>query len=420
MRIWTIAILTLTTATMATAVDGATARSTADADVRLADELTRAARQAGDSSGYYVFNLSDGRPLFARRATRRRILASNAKLFTAAAALAQSGPTGVVATELLGRGTFDPATGIYDGDLYLRGGGDPTLGTERFVRRWYGDGTAIEGIADRVAALGIKTVTGTIYGDETAFDRRRGTTYSRFRISGDIGGQLSGLSVNRGFADIRGLAYQSNPPVFAADLLVDALEADGVEADRTGSAAAPTQATVITSVTSPPLSRIATLMNRPSDNFVAETLVKRLALGAGAPATTTAGAAIARAYARNIGARAGLVDGSGLSRGNRASPAAVVSLLRAMAARSEGPALHDSLAEPGKRGTLSRRMRNSVAAGRCRAKTGTLHDVSTLSGYCATVGGDKVAFSFLMNRVSPPAARAIQDRMTIAIARYDG
>ena len=65
-------------------------------------------------------------------------------------------------------------------------------------------------------------------------------------------------------------------------------------------------------------------------------------------------------------------------------------------------------------------MRGTAAQDNCHAKTGTLHDVSALAGYCTTSNGRKVAFAFLMNRVWPATARALQDRMTAALARYTG
>jgi len=64
-------------------------------------------------------------------------------------------------------------------------------------------------------------------------------------------------------------------------------------------------------------------------------------------------------------------------------------------------------------------MRGTAAQDRCRAKTGTLRDVSALAGFCDTTGGERVAFAFLMNRVWPGSARVLQDRMTVALARYD-
>ena len=63
-------------------------------------------------------------------------------------------------------------------------------------------------------------------------------------------------------------------------------------------------------------------------------------------------------------------------------------------------------------------MRGTAAQDRCRAKTGTLRDVSALAGYCSTRFGGQVAFAFLMNYVNPWSARALQDRMAIALANY--
>ena len=84
------------------------------------------------------------------------------------------------------------------------------------------------------------------------------------------------------------------------------------------------------------------------------------------------------------------------------------------------PAFTASLAVAGRSGTLSTRMRGTTAQGRCRAKTGTLRDVSALAGYCDTTAGGHVAFAFLMNGTAPWWARIRQDRMTAVLARYSG
>jgi D-alanyl-D-alanine carboxypeptidase/D-alanyl-D-alanine-endopeptidase (penicillin-binding protein 4) len=79
-----------------------------------------------------------------------------------------------------------------------------------------------------------------------------------------------------------------------------------------------------------------------------------------------------------------------------------------------------SLAVAGRTGTLRKRMRRTAAAGRCRAKTGTLIGVSALSGYCTTATGHRVAFSFLENRVCNWCAKDVEDKMVATLARYDG
>jgi D-alanyl-D-alanine carboxypeptidase/D-alanyl-D-alanine-endopeptidase (penicillin-binding protein 4) len=119
-----------------------------------------------------------------------------------------------------------------------------------------------------------------------------------------------------------------------------------------------------------------------------------------------------------MGTRVRASDGSGLGRGNRASPKQVGKLLRAMNKADSADAYLDSLAIAGQEGTLAGRMRGTAAQGRCAGKTGTLSGVSTLSGYCR-VGGNQIAFSILMNRVGNlSAAHSAQDRMVAAIARY--
>jgi D-alanyl-D-alanine carboxypeptidase/D-alanyl-D-alanine-endopeptidase (penicillin-binding protein 4) len=88
--------------------------------------------------------------------------------------------------------------------------------------------------------------------------------------------------------------------------------------------------------------------------------------------------------------------------------------------RSDWPAFDRALPVAGRDGTLDDRMNSGPARGRCRAKTGTIAGVSTLSGYCRARSGDRLVFSFLMNGVSTSGARRLQDRMAQALARYNG
>jgi D-alanyl-D-alanine carboxypeptidase/D-alanyl-D-alanine-endopeptidase (penicillin-binding protein 4) len=166
------------------------------------------------------------------------------------------------------------------------------------------------------------------------------------------------------------------------------------------------------------MSRLIRLTNKPSDNFFAEILLKDLARQAGGTGTTARGARIAARFGRRLGARARIVDGSGLHRGNRASPAAIVRLLTAMYRRDDFDPFIDSLPIAGRDGTLFDRMRRGPARFRCRGKTGTLSNVSALSGYCEARSGDNYAYSILMNGVYPLGARRLQDRMLQAIAKY--
>ncbi|MGH2763353.1 MAG: D-alanyl-D-alanine carboxypeptidase/D-alanyl-D-alanine endopeptidase [Thermoleophilaceae bacterium] len=385
------------------------------AQAGLKSALTRQMRQAGSYSGAYVQNLTTGERVFAWRAGRARILASNTKLFTSAAALARLGTDATLATEVLGRGELD-LDGVWRGSLYLRGGGDPTFGSRSFTTRAYGDGATVEDLARLLDEIGIERVTGRIYGDESRHDSLRGGPDSGYATSIWVG-PLSALSYNRGLADERGRAFQVSPPAYAAARLDAALEARGIRVRRKPRAAlTPADAEALAVVESPPMETLVRLMNKPSDNFFAEILAKDLAMRPDRPGTTRRGARIAARFARRLGARARLRDGSGLSRGNRASPYRVVRLLAAMTERDEFDAWYESLPVAGRDGTLADRMRRGSARRRCRAKTGTLSGVSALSGYCTARSGDLYAFSILMNGVYTPGARRLQDRMARHIA----
>lgn len=384
-------------------------------DAALRRTLAASMRAAGPASGAYMVDAGERGTLFEWRAGVPRILASNAKLFGTAAALARLGADATLSTRVLGVGRLDPA-GVWRGDLYLRGAGDPSFGSGPFARRAYGTGASVEAMAARLEEAGIRQVSGRVLGDEELFDALRGGPDSGYAVSRDVG-PLSALSFNRGLANERGTAFQGEPGAFAAARLDEALERLDIPvrgAPRRG--VTPPSATELAAVQSPPVARLVQITNKRSDNFFAEMLLKGLGGGPGRPGTTAAGARAAAAFARDLGARPRLADGSGLSRSNRASPRHMAAALDGLRDREEFPAFYDSLPIAGRDGTLHDRMRRGPARGRCRAKTGTLRDVSTLSGYCSTSGGT-VVFSILMNRVGPAGARRLQDRMVNAIAR---
>ena len=407
-------------AALAPPTAAAPVRSAQSAESTLGGKLASAMRPAGRFSGAYVVNADTGRVVFRRYHTRSRILASNTKLFTTSAALARFGPTARLATEVRGDGDLD-LDGTYRGSLYLVGGGDPTFGSRRFGRRAYRGGAAVEDLAAKLGDTGIQRVTGRVVGDESRFDLLRGGPDSGFRTSIYVG-PLSALSYNRGLATEGGRGFQSSPAAFAAARLHAALERRRIAvtgAPRTGRA--PKAARPLAFVSSPTMARLAALTNKPSDNFLAETLLKDLAMQAGGTGTTSGGARIAARFAGRLGGRARLVDGSGLARGNRASPYRVARLLIALRRReAEFPAFFDSLSIAGRDGTLRPRMRSGPAHRRCRGKTGTIAGVSAVSGYCSARSGQTYVFSILMNGVNPLAARSLQDRMLHAIAAVNG
>src|SRR2546421_561944 len=91
-------------------------------------------------------------------------------------------------------------SGTLAGFLSLRGGGDPTFGSASYAASNYGTGATVEDLARGLYNAGLRSVQGSVVGDENFFDRLRGTAPYGFRRAGDIEGVLSGLSFNRGFS----------------------------------------------------------------------------------------------------------------------------------------------------------------------------------------------------------------------------
>jgi D-alanyl-D-alanine carboxypeptidase/D-alanyl-D-alanine-endopeptidase (penicillin-binding protein 4) len=158
----------------------------------------------------------------------------------------------------------------------------------------------------------------------------------------------------------------------------------------------------------------------PSNNFAAEMLLKALGDRYRDSGTTRSGAAVVRESMSALGARVRVADGSGLSRSDRTSPRDVVRLLQRMDDPDVATAFRASLAVVGRTGTVKRRMRRTAAAERCRVKTGTLRDVSSLAGYCRTAGGRDIAFALIFNRARTWLEKPREDRITAAIARLEG
>jgi D-alanyl-D-alanine carboxypeptidase/D-alanyl-D-alanine-endopeptidase (penicillin-binding protein 4) len=394
------------------------ATAAAQDEATMVKRLARYMRAAGPSTGAYVAEVSGDKPraVFRWRPGTPRILASNTKLVTTTAALAQFGSEGTLGTEVLATGKLD-ADGVFRGSLYLRGGGDPTFGSRGFAARSYGGGATVQDLAALLERAGIERVSGRIYGDEAAFDSLRGGPESGYAISPWVG-PLSALSYNRGLFTEGGSGWQASPPAFAAARLDEAQEVRGVKVRlKPRAGLTPAGARVLASVDSPPMERLLRLTNKPSDNFFAEMLLKALADDAGL-GTTAAGARISVAHARALGAPATLVDGSGLSRADRASPRSIVRLLTSLYQGDDYDVFVGSLPIAGSDGTLFDRMRRGPAHRRCVGKTGTLSNVSALSGYCEAQSGDNYAYSILMNGVYPTGARRLQDLMLQALAKF--
>jgi serine-type D-Ala-D-Ala carboxypeptidase/endopeptidase (penicillin-binding protein 4) len=383
----------------------------------LQGDLSHQLALAGPHDGAYVYDLTAKQALFSERATTLRPPASVEKLYTATAALARMGAAGQLATTVLGVGQLAPG-GVWEGNLYLRGGGDPTFGSTPFIHDHYGgEGASVSTLVTQLVRVdGIHHITGSIEGDESYLDPLRGEPSSGYAPDPFLEGTLSGLAFNRGASGSQRGAHA--PAAYAARRLWAALKADGVSIrGSSGAASAPAGAVQLAQVHSPTISQLLGLMLPPSDNFFAETLVKDLGASFAGAGTTAAGASVVSStVAALLGIHPRVVDGSGLSPADRTSPHQVADLLVQLATTPIGAVLREHLAVAGRTGTLALRMRRTGAAGRCEGKTGTLTGVSNLVGYCQSADGHQLAFAIFTDGISIEAAHLFQDHIAITLA----
>jgi len=371
----------------------------------LATQLARALtvpNVAPSLSGAVAVDLANGATIFARNADTPLAPASNEKLPISFAALTALGPWYRFRTEVLGIGHQDGP--VWRGDLVLKGYGDPTLSSLGLAR-----------LAGQLAESGIRTVTGRVLGDESWFDARRVGTGWKARFYINESPPLSALTVDRDRYHGR---VESMPAVAAAARFQEVLHARGITAGAPAAGRAPVGAYALATVYSVPLPEILTFMDRESDNFTAELVLKAVGAEAGDAGTAAAGAEVVlRTLALSGIPTAGvrIVDGSGLSLDDRITPRALAALL--VVAWNDldlHEPLRAALAVAGVNGTLVDRMRRAPARGAVLAKTGTTNSASALSGYAR----GRFAFAVVQNGrpVSTSWARTAQDRFAQVLA----
>jgi D-alanyl-D-alanine carboxypeptidase/D-alanyl-D-alanine-endopeptidase (penicillin-binding protein 4) len=337
--------------------------------------------------------------------------ASNQKLFTAMGVLSLIPQTDRLVTEVRATGTQEgPAL---NGDLFLVGGGDPTLNAR--------GPHSLDDLAAAVKARGIDEVRGALVGDESRYDAVRGAPGWLPQHVPVFIGPLSALVVERN--QLRPDAqYAANPlpgtmPYFRAALLRAGVRVLGPNA----AGPAPTGSAVLAGLGSPTIGELVGEMLNRSDNLIAEILVKEIGyrLGRPAPGSTAGGLAAINDAVGQFGVPLTGVaaDGSGLSRQDRRSAREWRALLQAVQAQPWAERLVGSLPLAARNGTLARRFGRTAAEANVRAKTGWIDEARSLSGYLTTAGGRPAVFSVIVNGTTPtsPALNAL-DGLVAAIA----
>ncbi len=413
--------------------------------------------------GVVVQSLATGQVLYRRNADRLFMPASNQKLLTSSVALARLGPEFRWTTPVLSRGTR--AADTLQGDLVVVGRGDPSLslrmsgGTDVLapLRPWadslrargigvisgrvvgdasyfpdaiYGEGWMWDDLPDSYSApIGalqfneafafLDVVPGAPGSPATVTLRPSSTplrlfgrvaslpaessSVARLRWTRALASDsviLSGSAAGRSANEV---AVQDPTRYFEA-ALTQALTEAGVRVLGRPSAPAGAADTLFT-WRSPPLREVLPHFLKPSQNQIGEALLRTVGGVATGTASVDSGRATARATLAGFGIPEDayvLADGSGLSRYNYLAPEAIARILWAMAHRPDFAVFYDALPIGGVDGTIAGRMRGTAAEGNVHAKTGSIANTRTLSGYVTTPSGERLLFVLMANHFTAP------------------
>ena len=463
--------------------------------------------------GIKVVSLDNGRILFEENAGKLLRPASNMKLYTVAAALDRLSPDYRFSTSVYAN-TRPDASGVIHGNLIIYGRGDPSLAA-RFNNGDYFK--AINDLADRIAAAGVKRVEGDIVGDESYFvGPKYGSGWNWEDLTWYYGAEITPLTANDNALDLfikpgtaigqpalittgppdplltivnkvttsakgsrrdisinRGLGENtititgsipledrgytggigiSHPGLLFVYMLRSSLAQKGITitgASRvSGATASPTAITgvpisgtngsstppfqnEIATLQSPPFSVIAAQTLKPSQNLYTELILRTLGKVTPPPANMSnlsptsdeLGLEAVKSFLTTVGLRPEalvLDDGSGLSRNDMITAEASVQLLTFMSKHRYATVFRDALPIGGVDGTLRNRFKGTPAENNVRAKTGSLSSAASLAGYLTTAGGEKLAFSIMVNnypRDFDPRSSCI-DPITVLLASF--
>lgn len=424
-----------------------------------------------------VVSPASGKVLYERNADLSLNPASNMKLFTSAAALAKLGPDYRFTTRVLAERQPD-AAGTLTGDLTLQGGGDPVLETphlekladelkaqglrritghlraddyrfdaERLGIAWNSDdepyyySAQISALSLNRNVIKLDVTPGKSPGDPVsvklkpvdgyvtvecsattaAMDAKPALQVSRRRAQNVV--LITGSLPAGGKGTLNEEVTMEEPELYAAHVFRQLLADRGIrlEGDLRRQPAPPT-ALELAGHQSLPLSGILPLLNKPSDNLIAEMLLKELGYAVKKSGDAGAGSAVLEAWLPEIGILASGVrinDGSGLSRMDLVTSRAVSDLLLWIDRQPWRDVYVRSLPLAGVDGTLRSRLKGTPAEKNLTAKTGSLAHVTALGGYITSRSGERLVLSVLINNFPGSVARGakpIEDQIAVALA----
>ncbi len=427
--------------------------------------------------GVYVRSMDTGRVIYDHNGDHLLTPASCMKVLVTSAALDLLGPDYKMTTSLYA--TANPGqNGVLNGDLVLVGQGDSTLRTEHLQQmvaklkqmgirsikgNIVGDDTWFDGAplgtgccyddepyyySAQVSGLNLNENFVNVYihpgakvGAPAVVEVNPITCYMTIKndcITGAIGSantadstRLHGKNViyatgsiplnTKGDANLEQISVD-DPTIFVCTTFKELLQKNGIKVmGQPVRGTKPKQAILLATHDSPPLSEVVHILNKPSNNFMAECLLKTVGKATG-KGTFDAGIEAETLWLQKIGAdmrEINIADASGLSRRNSISPRNLVTVLTYMYHTKNYDTLANSFPIAGVDSHLKNRMLNTPAVNNVKAKTGYVSRVCSLSGYVKTLAGENLAVSIVQNNhmCSLDEANVIQDIIFVALSK---
>lgn len=400
---------------------------------QLIDSLTSQPQFRGGFWGVLIVNPRTGDTIYSKNAGKLFMPASNMKIITSAAALTLLGPDFTYKTTFAIDGPVQDS--LLDGDLIVIGRGDPTISDNmRGVAT-----TVMDTLADSIRAHGIRQITGRLARVGNAFpDSIHGYGWEWEDLGEYYGAGVDELLFNEGMAPttlralpdtVRDSAYSGpakDPATAYLNALNDALIRKGITLDAgvlDSILPTPFKMDTLFTFVSLPLRKIIPALMKPSQNQIAEILLKTIGLERGGMGTADSARRIVGQLLESWGVQPDafvIRDGSGLSRHDMLTPETIVRVLDRMQRDTAFDVFYNALPIAGIDGTLKDRMKGTPAEGNVRAKTGSISYARSLSGYVTTADGERLIFSILANNWVTPgsAVTGVADQIAAALAVY--
>ena len=407
--------------------------STRDGLRHLIDSLTTQAEFRNGYWGVLIVNPRTGDTLYSKNAGKLFMPASNMKIVTSAAALTLLGPDYTYKTTFLTDGPVRDS--LLDGDLIVIGRGDPTISDNMRGLAT----TVMDALADSIRAHGIRQITGRLVRVGDAFpDSTRGYGWEWDDLGEYYAAGVDELIFNEGMAPttlrpppdtVRDSAYSGPakaPATAYLNALNDAMIRKGITLDAgvlDSILPTPIKMDTLFTFVSLPVRNIIPALMKPSQNQIAEILLKTIGLERGGMGTADSARKIVAQQLLAWGVQPdGFVirDGSGLSRHDHLTPETIVRVLDRIQQDTAFAVFYNAMPIAGIDGTLKDRMKGSPAEGNVHAKTGSISFARSLSGYVTTADGERLIFSILANNWTTPSSvvTGIADQIAAALALY--